>query len=165
MITMNDLSSLANLLVEADEEVEKAESALKAKKETARRLREEALPAAMQEVGMAKVTLESGKTISVALEVYASITNEKKPAAFQWLESHGFGGLIKTSVSVEYGKGEIEEARKLQSRLQSEGVMSEIDRSVHAGTLKAFLKEQLKDGKEVPLDLFGAMPVWVAKVK
>ena len=32
------------------------------------------------------------------------------------------------------------------------------------GRLKAFLREQIKDAKPVPLELFGARPVWEAKI-
>lgn len=165
MITMNDLSSLANALVEADEAVEKAEGVLKGKKEEARRLREEALPSAMQEVGLTKVTLDSGRVISVAQEVYASISADNKPAAYAWLEEHDFGGLIKTEVSVAFGRGEMEKAKGLQDELRGKGMQVDIDSSIHAQTLKAFIKEQLAAGNGLPLDLFGAMPVWVAKVK
>lgn len=165
MITMNDLSALANALVEADEDVERAERSLKDKKEAARRLREEALPAAMQEVGMSKVTLDSGRVISVAQEVYASIPAANKPAAYAWLEEHNFGGLIKTEVAVAFGRGETEKAIGLQDALREQGLEADLERSIHAQTLKAFIKEQLAAGNELPLDLFGAMPVWVAKVK
>jgi len=165
MITMNDLSALANALIDADTEVDRAEKALKDKKEAARRLREEALPAAMQEVGLTKVTLDSGRVISIGQEVYASIPAANKPAAYAWLESHDFGGLIKTQVSTEFGRGEMDEAKKLEQELREKGLSCSLDRSIHAQTLKAFIKEQLAQGKELPLDLFGAMPVWVAKVK
>ena len=39
-----------------------------------------------------------------------------------------------------------------------------LDQGVHAQTLKAFLKEQLSKGANIPLELFGARPVWTAKI-
>lgn len=165
MISMNELSALAGALVEAERDVESAEALLKSRKETARRLREESLPAAMQELGLSKVRLESGETIEVKQDVYASIPAEKKEAAYAWLEQHDFGGLIKTAVSVDFGRGELDEAKGFLLRLQGEGFAPDFSRSIHAQTLKAFLNEQIRDGKDIPLDLFGAMPVFVAKVK
>lgn len=165
MISMNELSALAGALVEAEREVEFAETLLKGKKEVARRLREESLPLAMQELGMTKVKLESGETIEVKQDVFASIPAEKKESAYAWLEAHNFGGLIKTAVSVDFGRGELDEARGLFEKLREEGLAPDLSRSIHAQTLKAFLNEQIREGKDIPLDLFGAMPVFVAKVK
>lgn len=165
MISMNELSALANALVEAERDVESAEVVLKAKKETARRLREESLPLAMQEIGMTKVKLDSGETIEVKQDVFASIPAERKEAAYAWLESHDFGGLIKTAVSVDFGRGELDEAKGFFDKLREEGLAPDFSRSIHAQTLKAFLNEQIREGRDTPLDLFGAMPVFVAKVK
>jgi hypothetical protein len=81
------------------------------------------------------------------------------------LEEHDFGGLIKTAVTVQFGKGEDEKAVELYERLVAEGLVVEADREVNAQTLKAFLREQLAAAAPVPLDLFGARPVWVAKIK
>lgn len=165
MISMNELGALAAALVEADREVEAAEDVLKRKKEYARTLREETLPSAMQELGLADVKLDTGQRIVVKQEVYASVPADKKFEAYDWLEQHGFGGLIKTSVAVMFGKGEMEEAQSLMLTLQEDGLAPDLERSVHAQTLKAFLKEQLSTGAEIPLDLFGARPVWTASVK
>ena len=49
--------------------------------------------------------------------------------------------------------------------LRELGLQPEVKQDVHAQTLKAWLREQLEQGAEVDLELFGARPVWVAKVK
>ena len=53
---------------------------------------------------------------------------------------------------------------RLSERLRAMGLQPSLDQSVHAQTLKAFLKEQLAMGTNIPLDLFGARPVWTAKL-
>lgn len=164
-ITMDDVSRLAKAMNDADDAVKAAEDALKAAKERARVLHEETVPAAMQELGLNIVGLDTGEKITLKQEVYASIPKANKTAAFQWLEDNDFGSIIKTEVSITFGKGEFDAATEKFMELQSAGLNVSIDQNVHAGTLKAFLKEQISNGNaELPLDLFGAMPVWEAKI-
>jgi hypothetical protein len=133
-------------------------------KEFVRRLEEEDIPLAMQELGVDELKLVTGEKVSIKHDVYASLTSESKPAAYNWLEANGFGGLIKTNVSVEFGKGQIEGAESLAEDLQSRGLPVSLGRDVHAQTLKAFLREQLANGSNVPLELFNARPISKAKI-
>lgn len=158
------MAELARALVEADAGVDEAEGALKDAKERARVLREETIPAAMQEMGLEEVKLETGQKISIKQDVYASIPAASKGAAYDWLNEHGFGGLIKVEVSTTFAKGEQEQAIKLHKQLAAQGLQPDLDQSVHAQTLKAFLREQIAAGNNIPLDLFGARPVWTAKI-
>lgn len=163
-ISLDQMASLARALVDADASVDKAEVNLKDTKERARVLREETIPSAMQELGLEELKLDTGEKLSVKQDVYASIPAAQKEQAFQWLEDNGFGGLIKVEVAADFRKGEVEFAIALFKELQERGLQVGLDRSVHSQTLKAFLREQLAIGGNVPLDLFGARPVWTAKI-
>lgn len=163
-ISLEDMAQLARALVDADVEVDKADQALKDAKEAARMLREETIPSAMQEMGLEEVKLNTGQKISIKQEVYASIPAANKNQAYDWLNEHGFGGLIKMEVATQFAKGEQENAVTLLKTLQNMGLQPTLDQNVHAQTLKAFLKEQLARGTNIPLDLFGARPVWTAKI-
>ena len=165
MISLDEMASLARVMAEAEDAVRQQEASLKEAKEKARRLREETIPAAMQELGIDKLELNTGEKISVSQEVYASIPNEHRDDAFRWLNDNGFGGLIKVGVSSSYGKGEQSKAMELFQELQERGLNAKFDEGVHPQTLKAILKEQISTGANVPLDLFGARPVWTAKIK
>jgi len=158
------MAELARALVEADAGVDEAEGALKDAKERARVLREETIPAAMQEMGLEEVKLETGQKISIKQDVYASIPAASKGQAYDWLNEHGFGGLIKVEVSTTFAKGEQDKAITLHTTLTNMGLQPDLDQSVHAQTLKAFLREQIAAGNNIPLDLFGARPVWTAKI-
>lgn len=165
MISLDEMSALATALVDADAGVEEQEEKLKQAKEHARTLREETIPSAMQELGLESLSLSTGQKLSVVQEVYASIPANNKSAAYQWLDSNGFGGLIKVEVSTKFAKGEKDAAVELYKELSERGLEMDLEESVHAQTLKAFLKEQLAKGNaELPLDLFGARPVWCAKI-
>lgn len=163
-ISLDQMAALARALVDADGSVEQAELNLKEAKERARILREETIPSAMQELGLEELKLDTGQKLSVKQDVYASIPSAQKDAAFQWLEDNGFGGLIKVEVAADFRKGEAENAMALFKELQERGLQVGFDQSVHAQTLKAFLREQLAAGTNVPLDIFGARPVWTAKI-
>lgn len=163
-ISLDQMAALARALVDADASVEQAEVNLKDTKERARILREETIPSAMQEMGLEEIKLDTGEKLSVKQDVYASIPAAQKDQAFQWLEDNGFGGLIKVEVAADFRKGEAEQALELFRELQTRGLQVGFDQSVHAQTLKAFLREQLAVGTNVPLDLFGARPVWTAKI-
>jgi len=164
MITLAEVSSLCSALTEQRRKVDEIEEELSTVKEFVRRLEEEDIPLAMQELGVDELKLVTGEKVSIKHDVYASLTSESKPAAYDWLEAHGFGGLIKTNVSVEFGKGQIEGAESLAEDLQSRGLPVSLGRDVHAQTLKAFLREQLANGSNIPLELFNARPISKAKI-
>jgi len=164
MITLNEMSALARALLDAESATKDAEQALKDAKERERLIREETIPSAMQELGLESLVLDTGQKLKVQQEVYASIPAANKQAAYRWLNDNGFGGLIKVEVDASFGKGDQDKALELYSELSGRGLQASFDESVHAQTLKAFLKEQISQGNDIPLDLFGARPVWAAKI-
>jgi hypothetical protein len=161
---MEALMTAARVLVEADEAVEVAEAALKVAKERSRLLREETLPHTMLELGLTRVDLDSGETLKLAQEVYASIPNDKQAEAFAWLTKMKADGIIKTFVEVEFGKGQLAAAKKVHETLLKQHLPATLGQNVHPSTLKAFLKESMADGIEVPFDLFNAWPVFTTKL-
>lgn len=167
MISLAEVSELCSLLVAAERSVKDKELELSIVKARAQRLREDAIPMAMSELGIDSLQLNTGESVKVKQDVFCAIPADGKEQAYGWLESNGFGGLIKTEVSVSFGKGELEDAVSLANRMREEGMAAELSRSVHAQTMAAFLREQMADpeaSKSFPLDLFGARPVWIAKV-
>ena len=118
-ISLDDMAALARALLDADQEVDNAEQELKDAKERARVLREETIPSAMQELGLEELKLNTGQKLSIKQEVYASIPAANKGQAYDWLNDHGFGGLIKVEVTTQFGKGEQEEAVRLSEQLRA----------------------------------------------
>lgn len=159
------LMSCVTDLIKADEKVAKAEKALTEAKKKAQTLREETIPGMMEELGITRLDHRSGRVVTVKQEVYASIPADNKEAAHRWLEEHDHGDLIKVDVTAKYGKGDIKKAIKLWEQLEKKGLNVAFKESVHASTLKAFLREQLAAGKKVPLNLFGARPVLTTVIK
>ena len=167
--TIDDVALLARGMVDAQDEVDKAEEALKKKKEHLRLLREETIPCVMEELGLTSIKLDSGQTLTVKPEVYCSIPkddDEKRLAAFQFLVDHDGAALIKTYVSVEFGKEEWKRAERLQKALIKNKFVPIVEQSVHPSTLKSYIKELIAQATPgLDLSVFNAHSVMVAKLK
>ena len=162
---LKQMSELVHALVKAEARASTIETQLKVANKKAQYLREESIPTAMQELGLTRLDLEDGQIITIKQTVYARIPVDNKLEAFSWLEDHELGGAIKSTIKLEFGKGELEKADDLMHDLESEGYSPTFDRNVHGSTLKAVLKEEIAKGTVVPLDLFEARAVFVANVK
>lgn len=166
MSKLDQLAILSKMLLDAGDKKEQAELRLKEAKENERRLREEAIPLLMFELELTMLKLNDGTTIETSKDIFASITQAKKDAAFKWLEEHKFSGLIKTQVEINFPRGDHELAKKWHHFLkESKKLDVDLEESVHPQTLKAFVKEQIQAGNSVPMDLFGVMVVDTTKVK
>lgn len=164
MITLSDMTRLARMLKEAEERSKETEMYFKEVKEHERYLREESIPLAMHELGIDEIKLDTGEKISIKQDVYASIPLATKNQAHRWLDANGYGGMIKLEVLTSYEKGESKVALELYRELEQRGLSVSLKESVHAQTLKAFLKDQMAKGDDMPLELFGARPVWTTKI-
>lgn len=163
---LKEVTRLAKELLKADDAVEKAEKEFKAAKETARILREEDIPNYLQELGLTAIKLETGETVSYKDDVRLEWDDEKKGKAFVWLEENNYGGLIKTTVTTSFGKGELEKARALLERLAEEFKDAvALKRDVNWQTMCAFLREQIEAAAVIPMDEWGAVAIKKATVK
>jgi hypothetical protein len=69
------------------------------------------LPELMKEAALEEFKLADGTKLSLKSEIKAGITVAHQAAAFRWLEENEFDGIIKTKVTSEFGRGELEDAR------------------------------------------------------
>lgn len=137
-------------------------------KEALRRVMEQDLPEAMDAVGMTEFKLDDGTTIKVKPFYAASIPEERKDEAFEWLKDHDFDGLIKADVTVKFGKGEFEVAQSFLNFIRGfneKAIEPDYKESVHWQTLRAFVKEQIEGGHPLPLDMFGVFVGRKAELK
>lgn len=109
------------------ERVEYLEDQLKSAKGTLQLIETEDIPSLMDEMGLESISLLDGTKLSVKPFVSAHISKEREPEAFQWLQDHGYGDIIKERTVV----------------------------NVHPSTLKAWAKERTEAGDNIPDDLFG----------
>lgn len=150
---------LAELLLQARENVASLEQQLSTAKSDLTRLEQEDLPDLMMELGLSSFKMDNGASVEIVNEVQCGISEDRRRDAHNWLIEHNFGGLIKTEVSVAFGKGELEQAQAL-----AEQVHGQVKEAVHPATLKSFIKEQMAAGSAVPFELFGVRPYNKVKI-
>lgn len=160
-----EIAKLAEAQHAAQQRVDLLEINLKDAKEELRKLAEQQLPEAMENAGISEYTTTTGISVEVKEKVRGSLPAENKAKGFAWLEEKGFGGLIESKVVVPFGRDELSEANALCERLQKECRIAVVDRSVHHARLDGFIREQLTQGKDIPLDIFGVYRQRVAKVE
>jgi hypothetical protein len=160
------LAALAQELYEAQLEVAKAESALKAAQARRNKLSEVTIPEAMDDAGLKNLETPSGIKLEVTSKIRGAMKGDAKDAAMDWLEKNGQGGIIKNQVIVEFGKGEDEDAIQLEEELIEEE-WGDVDRkrSVHAQTLEKWIRERMEQGQPVPEELFNVYEQRTTKVK
>ncbi len=162
---LNKITNLSALLRAADANTARLTAELQDAKEEVRRLQEDDLPELMRELGLSEIKLADGSSIKVVDEVDCNISEERRPAAHAWLTENGFGGIIKSSVIVEFGREEHEEALQAAAKIHdATGRDALLKEGVHAQTLKAFVKEQMTAGVSIPQELFGIRPYSKAKL-
>ena len=158
------IADLAQCLLQAEERVLQAETLLKAAKENARILREETIPAVFAEAGITNFMLASGEKIAIKSEIFANVPRENKPAAAKWLIENGLGGIVKSTVKVDFQKNDFDNARQLKEELARDGYCAAAEQDFNTTSLKACLREKIAAGEPVPLDLFGARAVFTTKI-
>jgi hypothetical protein len=163
---IQDVSKLVNLMLEKQRKVTAAKIALKQAEDELARIAQKELPEAMQIAGTQDFTTTNGIRIVLKEDLFASISEANRDQAFTWLQENGFGDLIKNKVDLSFGRGEENRVQYLLKNLEELGYNDySVKESIHGGTLKAFLKEQLAAGTDVPLELFGAFQFKEAVIK
>lgn len=120
--------------------------------EDLRQIVEIKMPEIMMEIGIEQIKLTTGEKCTMKPFYSASIDKENPFPAFQWLKDHGHDSLIKNKVEASFGKGEEKRVQELMETLAPLGFIN--TKSVHASTLKAFVKEQVEAGTPPPEELF-----------
>ena len=158
-VTLKDLIETAKLQQDAELKIQELEVGLKVLKEQYRRLQTEVVPGMMQELGINSFELDNGYKVSIKDEYYACIPDAFRFECFEWLRKNELDGIIKTAVNMNFGKGEDESAQHLIDWMTENGLTPNVKETVHPQTLKAFVKERMSAGLELPVDFFGASVV------
>lgn len=153
---LKSLSSLAEQMVKAEQQVERLQKALDDATTSLNKLSMSLIPDLMTELGMESFSLSNGYSVEVKKFYNASIAEEKQDEAFTWLRNNDFDAIIKRVITSSFGKGEDKKAEKLKTTLLKQGFPFIDKSSIHASTLKAFVRERIEAGDGTfPKDLFG----------
>jgi hypothetical protein len=163
------LRSLADEYLEADALVAQKEQELEVAKAARKDIAEVRIPQATE--GMdGKFDLGDGRELQLKEEIRASIAGEKRGPAIKWLDEHDYGHIVKRQVIIEFGKGEQERTEQFLKAVkaledQLGTLVVKTNFSVHNATLVSWVKEQLSEGVDLPVDVFGIYRQRTAKVK
>lgn len=142
------------------------EEDLKAARKSLHSLRTGRLPDLMAEIQSDHFT-HNGWECKLSDFVSGSLPKDpdKRKAALDWLEDHEAGGLIKTDVSLSFGKSQHNEAISLAEGLIADGHAVEVLSGVHAQTLQSFARERIRKGEDIDCELLGLYTGKVVKAK
>jgi hypothetical protein len=153
---LNTVAGLARKIKQQQDKVERLDRELKDEKQALLKLTDEDLPSTMADLGLSRFSLDDGSTVEVKPTYGASILVKDRPAAYDWLRDNGFDDIIKNVISCQFGRGEDDQASAFHAFASQQGYPTNQNESIHASTLKAFVKERIETGEDFPHTLFGA---------
>ncbi len=112
------------------------------------------LPGLLQQAGVKEITTLDGIKVSTKF-IVGGIPAESKEKAYEWLDSHGHADIIKRNLALSFNKGETEQAEKAAAQLRDLGFDPTLRMDVHPQTFMAFAREQITNGKMLPLEQWG----------
>ena len=82
----------------------------------------------------------------------------------KYLVDTGNQGLIKDKFEIALKKGETNRAKGIENFLNKRGIPFVHDKTVHPQTLGAFVREQVKEGADIPMNLFAVYEAATVKL-
>ena len=163
---MDVLNAALEEAVQLETVVSQMEEDLKVAKKALNSLKSGRIPDLMDELEMETVTFR-GWQVKIDDFVSGSLPKDshRLERAINWLEEHDAGGLIKTDLTLAFGKSQHNEALDLAARLEAEGHAPSVKSGVHAQTLLAFARERIRNGDPLDIDVLGLYVGKVAKMK
>ena len=154
---LSNITAMAFSVKQREHAVAAIEETLKKAKAELRKVQEHDLPEAMLACNMETFVTADGLNVSVKETLYASIAAKNKVAASKWLIENELGALVKEDVVIGFDGGNHDAVQELIDKLTLLGTKNvSTSESMNTASIKAAIKELLGDGKEVPLELFGA---------
>lgn len=154
----NDIGQLCQKLLDAQEDIQRTEEQLKEKKKVEKELSEISIPEAMRIAGMDDFKCSEeygGARVKVSDFITARIKASSQEEALSWLRDNGAGHLIKNTVSVDFDTNEDTEAQHFVQDLQQKNMNCKQKQGVNTQTLGAYVREEIRNGRSVDLDLLG----------
>jgi hypothetical protein len=165
------MTSIAQLMVDEDSLARSLETQEALAEDLRRRLHElrtKALPEAMLAAGVDRFRCaETGTEARIAFECSGALGEDpaERDRKLDLLIANGADEIVKTEVTATFNKDEFQKAMALLGELQRRGLPTIIKRNIHPMTLKAWVKERMEEGADLPLDDIGLWYGQIAKIK
>lgn len=166
------LNGLVRDMSQAELDVLEKQQELKKAQERLAELKFKEIPDAMEALGLEECTTTDGLKISIKEEIHAGIpaspktpeTRERRVKALKYLRENA-ESLIKHKFDIQLGKGSEEKSDLIKEFLQERGIKFKETPFVHPQTLKAWVREKLESGEDIPIELLNVHRQRVARVK
>jgi len=168
------LSRRCSRLAVLDGEIEELEARLETLTRERNELARHELPDLFEKCLIDRIGVP-GENVDVVVEamyhanIKADWPEEQRERGFEALERMGGGDLIRVTLEIQFGKGELELARTVLERLSQWNEFgnrpARMNRNVPWNTLTAYVREQIKAGRPVPMEELGAAFGRVCKIK
>ena len=169
--SLGALTELGQKMYDLEKEIEQIEITLKKKKQEYKIISEEELPDLMSELNSQAFALGNGQGVylhefmSHSLPTKTAITRQKDESAknelmvrrqkcFDWLRDNKADSLIKNTVKVNFDKKEDQKCKEFTKEIAERGIDYSLEETVNSRTLTNHFDTMLKEGKELPTDLF-----------
>jgi hypothetical protein len=149
---LNSISTWASKALALQAEIDIAEIHLKNLNKDLAEIEEVELPKALLSANMLEFKLVGGGKISIKDVLQGGLHKEQEKREFtmQWVVNAGGEEIIKDHFEVDFTRGSYEEAIKLRKLLTEHKVHFDEFESIHGMTLQAFLREKIREGKNLP---------------
>jgi hypothetical protein len=150
------ISTLAQEMNAAKEDVAIKEAELGEAKEKYRAIEETYLPDALAAAGVTEIALLDGTKVKVDDVVRCGLPKDeaKREKAMRWLSENKGDDIIDRVVAVKFKRGETEEMKALAKLLKDHGYAADVAVGVHYQTLSSWAKEKINEGMAIPEELF-----------
>ena len=152
---VKSISDKCNELKNLHKEIEDKDKEISELKKKAKEYEERTIPDMMQEAGVSKLELADGTKVEVKPFYAAKIPESRNDEAFGWLRDNGHGDMIKNVLTANIDKAQDNQVSELVRICEQLGFAYTQKQKVEPMTLKAFVKEQVEKGEQVPFDMFG----------
>ena len=146
---LEELSALVDHQLRLEERVDTLKENMKEAQSTLDKIRRSALPDLMQALGYSLLRTNDGATVEIRRGLDASVTVANRPKAFEWLKKTGNDSIIKNEIKMLFTGKDEKKFRRALSVIDAEGLDYGVAQSVHPGTLKAFVREELEQGHTI----------------
>ena len=171
---LEEVKNLVRELRKEEIDLKDLEERVSLSKERINQLKHKTIVDKMDEIGINKIGIDAeGNLPRYDIETgpyyHANIAEgweeERKAAAYTWLEKNKHGDLIKATYSIQFGRGEAKLRKAFESLLKKSKTEYAVKLGVPWNTLTSFVKEQIEVKKVTPpLEVLGATVGRVAKV-
>lgn len=147
------ISELAQLQVMLAENLEALAAQTKAITERLKKVQEVQLPEAMAQAGVSEFKLLNGAKISIKEDLSVSVPKSRMLEIADWLRKNGLGDILKETMTISLEDQAVKNI--VEMMMKEYALTGDAKLDVNTSTLKAVLREQIADGKDVDLKFFG----------